>query len=483
MKKYYLALYWLFLSFALAAQSIQSVVPNTGPQGVSGLSIAITGTNVEFNGGSSTYVTLSQGVNTMYGYNVVVANEQHLTADFDIPYSTPVGLYDLYVSSAIGGGTLNNAFTVTQGPPLSITIAPDSACSGQDLAVSISGQNTDFLQGSSTFYIEAPGGPLYPYSTVPNSNVNAVAFFNLTGVAPGNYNIIDNDYIDGILTSTNNLTVLGPQILSVSPDTGLINNTLDVTITGFCSNFQSATNTSVWFNQNAFVLPASSIQATGIGTLVATMTLSSSMPIGYYNVNVSYAADTFYMLNGFYVDTPASLPLTPCNASFVINPTADTGIYSGYNLSTGNDLNYMWNFGDGTSSTSPYPTHNYATPGFYNICLTVYNDSCTSTFCDSSFYAFKTSGAPISELIIMPTAITQIAPPSVSIFPNPATSKLIIQTSNLHASHVVIYDMQGRITLQQKFETELDISTLPAGIYTLEISGTEGKIMKRLVKM
>lgn len=45
---------------------------------------------------------------------------------------------------------------------------------------------------------------------------------------------------------------------------------------------------------------------------------------------------------------------------------------------------YLWDFGDGTTSTEPYPTHTYPGFGPYNLCVTITDGTgCTSTTCDS----------------------------------------------------------------------------------------------------
>lgn len=50
-------------------------------------------------------------------------------------------------------------------------------------------------------------------------------------------------------------------------------------------------------------------------------------------------------------------------------------------------LNYHWSFGDGTSSTQPYPNHIYNTNGYYNVCLTITDSlqNCTASWCDSIY--------------------------------------------------------------------------------------------------
>ena len=43
--------------------------------------------------------------------------------------------------------------------------------------------------------------------------------------------------------------------------------------------------------------------------------------------------------------------------------------------STGDDLTYYWDFGDGNTSTLQNPTHTYVTAGFFSVILTVKNDN------------------------------------------------------------------------------------------------------------
>ena len=55
------------------------------------------------------------------------------------------------------------------------------------------------------------------------------------------------------------------------------------------------------------------------------------------------------------------------------------------NASTAYDTNlsYLWDFGDGSTSTSKNPSHSYVSSGNYTICLTVENSwGCSEQFCD-----------------------------------------------------------------------------------------------------
>jgi len=51
--------------------------------------------------------------------------------------------------------------------------------------------------------------------------------------------------------------------------------------------------------------------------------------------------------------------------------------------STGNINSWSWDLGDGSTSTDANPSHTYADPIVYEVCLTVEDDAgCTATFCD-----------------------------------------------------------------------------------------------------
>ncbi len=168
-----------------------------------------------------------------------------------------------------------------------------------------------------------------------------------------------------------------------------------------------------------------------------------------------------------------------CQAYFVIYPdsanAAGQGYYSGINLSTGNyGQNVLWSFGDGSTSTSPYPSHTYATPGQYTVCLTVGTPgtTCYDTYCDSSFYVFKTAGGPMAHLSIQgPNGIHDISDEkAVSVYPNPANDILNIRTTE-RISGQKIYDLKGQLMMDIKTSSEqINISKLGSGIYILELN-------------
>ena len=75
---------------------------------------------------------------------------------------------------------------------------------------------------------------------------------------------------------------------------------------------------------------------------------------------------------------------TGCHANFnIVNDSvnSNTNLTQFVDISTGNPKSWFWDFGDGTSSTLQNPTHILTIGKQYNVCLTIYCDSCQSTYC------------------------------------------------------------------------------------------------------
>jgi Secretion system C-terminal sorting domain/PKD domain len=77
------------------------------------------------------------------------------------------------------------------------------------------------------------------------------------------------------------------------------------------------------------------------------------------------------------------ITVTPnCNASFYTYIPGNGYVYFSSNNYYGTGT-FAWDFGDSTTGTTSYPSHQYTNPGTYNVCC-VYTDTvygCTNTFC------------------------------------------------------------------------------------------------------
>jgi PKD repeat protein len=75
---------------------------------------------------------------------------------------------------------------------------------------------------------------------------------------------------------------------------------------------------------------------------------------------------------------PGSAPTCNANFTYSINPN---GVYLFTNTSNNTSASYIWDFGDGTTSTQNNPSHYYPNNGIYNVCLYMY--SAANVLCDS----------------------------------------------------------------------------------------------------
>lgn len=77
-----------------------------------------------------------------------------------------------------------------------------------------------------------------------------------------------------------------------------------------------------------------------------------------------------------------------CSAAFMAipdstNPGSGYGV-AFYDMSVGNPITWVWDFGDGTSGTGQYPYHTYAQAGLYQVCLSIVTGTgCTAQSCQT----------------------------------------------------------------------------------------------------
>jgi len=132
-----------------------------------------------------------------------------------------------------------------------------------------------------------------------------------------------------------------------------------------------------------------------------------------------------------------------CNAHFIRHQGDSLKVSFSHAINPSN-ATYVWDFGDGNTSTLANPTHQYASPGMYNVCCTVTRpnpDSCSATFC--SMVNVVGHGHNNHRMDGMVDE-----QPSIDIFPNPmsAATGAIVSVTNI--SNPVIfkmYDMTGRL--------------------------------------
>jgi len=168
-----------------------------------------------------------------------------------------------------------------------------------------------------------------------------------------------------------------------------------------------------------------------------------------------------------------------CAAGFVMFP--DTNGIIVINSSTGTNLTYLWDFGDGDTSNLQFPSHTYATSGSYYLCLTI-NDgaSCVDMYCDSigenGVVFSKQTGFTIN--VIAPPLTTQVKEhatltSSVAIYPNPNNGSFEFGiNAPFQQANLTILDITGKVIIQQKImqnNTQLNLLSHPKGMYFYQL--------------
>jgi hypothetical protein len=198
----------------LQAQTIDTVSPNSGVEATA-IDVSISGQNTHFGQGTSTtQVWFNQGSSTLYSSSVTVDTDSNLTAHFNITYGTPLGLYTANVYNSVDNAiNLTNSFTVTAtaAAPAIVNVAPSVGELGSTIAVSISGQNTHFTQGTGTVSFSQGSSTLFASSVNIINDLQMDALLDIPPSASlGDYDVSSFNVLDGYLNLINGFTVDTP---------------------------------------------------------------------------------------------------------------------------------------------------------------------------------------------------------------------------------------------------------------------------------
>jgi len=222
-------------------------------------------------------------------------------------------------------------------------------------------------------------------------------------------------------------------------------------------------------------------QTSGNTASITTQVIGSISNLGYQTITFSATdngippATTIFPVT-LWIDSTCG-----CSAQFTLYPDSILQhTYWAVNLASGSQLSYLWSWGDSTYDSIPYPSHTYANQGFYNICLTVTDSNCTSTYCNN-FNLMRSANAMVYVNVIPPNITTGLQSlnrnRSVSVFPNPNEGNFTL-SCNLNSNNAIfkIMDITGRIVYQKNIvannsnniTTSIDAS-LVNGIYYWEM--------------
>jgi len=125
---------------------------------------------------------------------------------------------------------------------------------------------------------------------------------------------------------------------------------------------------------------------------------------------------------------------------------------------------------------STYATLSSFTPVTYD-CI---NEACVDPGTGNGQYTTLTS----CESICISTSVEENSKTIQLIYPNPATDKIYISNLKEDNTLVKIYDINGRLVLENKISNNeyLNISNISKGIYQIKFEGSDWNEMRKLIK-
>lgn len=131
---------------------------------------------------------------------------------------------------------------------------------------------------------------------------------------------------------------------------------------------------------------------------------------------------------------------------------------------------YLWEFGDGDTSSLFEPTHNYAN-GLYNVLLTVRG-------CGKS----DTASAQIQ---VGPVSINNVLFKDVQVYPNPFATSFKVQGIDAKIQKVQLLSVTGQIVpikVTSGSEIIITVGDIVRGTYLLYISTDKGSLIRKITK-
>ena len=199
----------------------------------------------------------------------------------------------------------------------------------------------------------------------------------------------------------------------------------------------------------------------------ATTPMLTTTAAGTYVITGTSACGSF---SDTVVVSNKPLPVAAFNVS------SSFGLSAAFNNTSSGANSYLWNFGDGTTSTDVSPTHIYSAGGTYVITLTAYGD-CDTVTTTQTFLAIALSNEETEA-------------GSISLYPNPAVENVQISFAGVSGgeTEIVVLDMSAKVLRTANTNVSagsvytLDVNGLVPGVYMVRITMGDAVSVHRIVK-
>jgi RHS repeat-associated protein len=283
-----------------------SVNPDTGAQGQQNLSVSLTGLNTHFVQGST---SVSFGSDVLVN-SVTVATATSLTVVITVPSTATLGAHTVTAMTGSEIASLSNGFTVTATvtPPSITSISPNVVQQGQSGPLSIVGQNTHFVQGTTQVN-------LGPGITVTNVTVTCATCLTAQGsiadTAPtGAHDVTVTTGTEvAVLPGGFTVQLSPPIILSFGPTSAQQGQSVPISVTGRFTHFVQGT-TQVSLGAGVTI---SNIVVSSSTALTAQAAVDPAATTGTRTLTVTTGTEVASVQSVFTVQpaTPTLLSIAP----------------------------------------------------------------------------------------------------------------------------------------------------------------------------
>jgi PKD repeat protein len=329
---------------------------------------------------------------------------------------------------------------------------------------------TPNLTTTSTYYAEQSIIPPLEYGAKPDSNSDATLHTN------NGYWLLFDCTAPVVLKSVKVYAgAAGSRTFTLNSSAGTVLQTVTVNI--------SANMSRITLNFNIPVGTGMSIRSTTTNPNMLRDQSGINFPYdigGKISITGSNASPSirYYYFYDWEIQSPScSSARIPVTASILSAPAAAQFTFSqaggnvNFTNSSANGTSYLWNFGDGTTSTSTNPSHTYATSGNYNVMLITTNN-CNS---DTVYH----------NVVIVITGVEENSLGNIEIYPNPARDYISIKLNNTVMDQIVLTDIIGKELLRiknMKPVVTIDLKPYKDGVYFIRLISGDKTINHRITK-
>jgi len=225
-------------------------------------------------------------------------------------------------------------------------------------------------------------------------------------------------------------------------------------------------------------------------------TLEHTFTTGAYNISVVEFNEVYCSSDTLWIHV-VQLPPANLIALFDTQTIDDTVIY--FTNFSENAVSYLWDFGDGQTSTDFEPTHIYTENGTYTVTLSIYSElDCEFSTVQKTIVITipeveepelpSTPDDPDTEPEV-PIVIVSIQDiewmKNISVFPNPFNNEIYIENTNNENFVAELYDISGKRIYDKHMMEEqsyIDTKSWANGVYLLKVSSHKGTKTFRLIK-